>query len=185
MRLEKQCHRGLQHGPGWNVEVDGLPSELCDDPASLKKGMAELFNLFNIDVAEDEIETIHRLPSRQAIKPVIIPFYSRESVCEIHQKKSRLKDLGARFSELDIDGLNGTSQIFIRPSQCAYYSMLAYNCRVLKRKKLILGVNISNDGRVSMKLTDNTVIKVDHESTFLKYFPNFKEFCFKYGERDE
>ena len=184
VRLEKQCHRGLQHGRGWNVEVDGLPQELGDDPKDLRDAMCNIFELFNIDVGEDEFETIHRLPSRQASKPVIIRFFSRESVREIHQKKSRLKDC-ERFDELQIPGLNSDSMIFIRASQCAYYGMLAYNCRVLKRKKLISGVNISNDGRVSMKLLDNTIVKVDHESTLVESFPGFGEFSFKYGEKKE
>ena len=65
VRLEKQCHRGLQHGRGWNIEVDGLPKQLGDNPSDLRDAMCNIFTIFNIDVGEDEFETIHRLPSKQ------------------------------------------------------------------------------------------------------------------------
>ena len=87
VRLEKQCHRGVQHGRGWNIEVDGIPKEVGDEPTNLKKAMSELSDVFNINVENNEIEAIHRLPSRHDPKPVIIRFFSRESVKEIHQKK--------------------------------------------------------------------------------------------------
>ena len=185
VRLEKQCHRGLQHGRGWNIEVDGIPKEFGDEPTNLKKAMSELFDVFNINVENDEIEAIHRLPSRHDPKPVIIRFFSRESVKEIHQKKSRLRNIAERVDEFEMQGLDANSKIFFRPSQCSYYSMLSYNCRVLKRKKLISDVSVSNDGRVSMKLDDGTFVKVDHESTLVQHFPNFTEFSFKYGEHGE
>ena len=108
--------------------------------------MTELFQVFNINVEEDEIEAIHRLPSKQDPKPVIIRFFSRESVKEIHQKKSRLRNIAKRVSEIDKQGPDANTKIFFRTSQCSYYSMLSYNCRVLKRKKMISDVTVSNDG---------------------------------------
>ena len=80
-------------------------------------------------------------------------------------------------------GLDENTKIYFRPSQCSYYSMLSYNCRVLKRNKLISDVSVGNDGRVSMKLEDGMFVKVDHESTLMHYFPNFNGFNFKYGEK--
>ena len=182
VRLEKQCHRGLQHGRGWNVEIDGIPQEVGDEPNDLKLAFSELCTVFRIGVEIDEIEAIHRLPSKQTPKPVIVRFYSRDSVKELHQKKSRLRNIADRLNELDIAGLDEETRIFIRASQCSYYSMLSYNCRVLKRNKLISDVSVGDDGRVSMKLDNGTFVKVDHESTLTQYFPNFEAFSFKYGE---
>lgn len=183
--LEKQCHRGLQHGRGWNIEIDGIPREVGEEPLELKKALCDIFEVFNIDVSEDEIEAIHRLPSRLTCKPVIARFYSRESVNEIHQKKNRLRNLADRVADIDVHGVDENTQIFIRASQCSYYAMLSYNCRVLKRKKLISGVSVSNDGRVSIKLENGTFVKIDHESTLMQHFPNFDGFSFSYGEKGQ
>ena len=35
--LEKECHRGLQHGRGFNVEIDGIPKNVGDDPMYSRK----------------------------------------------------------------------------------------------------------------------------------------------------
>ena len=184
-RLEKECHRGLQHGRGWNIEIDGFPQQVGDDPESLRKAFLNLCEIFNIDVNYEDIETIHRLPGRQPSKPIIVRFISRESVREIHSKKSRLKNLGERVGELEIAGLTEESKIYIRPSQCSYYRCLAFNCRVLKRKGLLTKVNVGDDGRISIKLLDGSTVKVLHESTLVKNFPDFTGFNFIYDEKDK
>ena len=43
LSLEKQCHRGLQHDRGWNVEIDGIPKEVGDEPEDLRYAVLELF----------------------------------------------------------------------------------------------------------------------------------------------
>lgn len=183
-RLEDECHRGLQHGRGWNIEIDGVPTEVGDDPEDLRSTFLTICEAFNISVSDIDIETIHRLPSSQSPKPVIVRFISRETAREIHHKKSRLKDLGDRVDGMEIPGLTEESEIYIRPSLCSYYRCLAFNCRVLKRQKLLSRVYISDDGRISIKLLDGSTVKVSHESTLLKYFPNFQNFNFKYNERE-
>ena len=77
VRLEKECHRGLQHGRGWNIEIDGIPRQVGDDPEDLRNAFLAICETFNIDVHDIDIETIHRLPSKQLIKPVIIRFTTR------------------------------------------------------------------------------------------------------------
>ena len=49
--------------------------------------LTSIFETFNIEVEDHDIEAIHRL-------------FSRDSVKEIHQKKNRLKDLNERYEEL-------------------------------------------------------------------------------------
>ena len=139
---------------------------------------------FNIAVHDIDIETIHRLPSRYPPKPVIICFISRESVREIHQKKSRLKNLSEQIGDIEMEGLTEDSKIFIRASQCAYYRNLAFNCRVLKRKGMVSSVKVGDDGKVSIKLLDSTFVKVSHETTLLKLFPIFDGFNFDYDEKE-
>ena len=184
VRLEEECHRGLQHGRGWNIEIDGVPTEVGDDPEDLRCAFLSICETFNISVFDIDIETIHRLPSRQSPKPVIVRFISRETAREIHNKKLRLKDLCDRVDGMDIAGLTADSKIYIRPSLCSYYRCLAFNCRALKRNKLLTRVYVSDDGKISIRLLDGSIVKVSHESTLLKYFPNFQNFNFKYNERD-
>lgn len=180
--LEKQCHKGLQHGRGWNIEIDGIPKEVGDDPPDLQSAFVSLCETFNIEVCDDYIETIHRLPSKHQPKPVIIRFFSRETVREVHQKKNRLQNLHERYTEVEMAGINASTKIYIRPSQCAYYKNLAFNCRLLKRNNLISKVTTSNDGRISIKLLDESNVKIAHESTLVNLFPDFSGFNFVYDK---
>ena len=37
IELEKSTHRGLQHGRGWCIEIEGIPVNVGDDPSQLLK----------------------------------------------------------------------------------------------------------------------------------------------------
>ncbi len=176
--LEKSCHRQHQHGRGWNVEIDGIPANVGDEPHQLQTAVLEIAHKINVDIEDYEIDTVHRLPSKTSPKPVIVRFVTRETVRAIHQNKNKLKDLDDL--NLEIAGLNSESRIFIRPSLSPYYNNLAYNCRVLKRKKLIQRVMTGNDGRLSIRLHDDSFVKIHHESDLLKTFPDFEQFSFEY-----
>ena len=52
-----------------------------------------IFDTFNIEVEDHDIEAINQLHSRTSLKPVII-----------HQKNNRLKDLNERYEELEMAG---------------------------------------------------------------------------------
>ena len=122
--LEKSCHRGLQHGRGFNVEIDGLPVNIGDDPEQLEEAALKLFSAINVDIEDYEIDTIHRLNSKKTPKPTIVRFVSRKTVRALHDNKSKLKYLADL--NLDIAGLNDESRIFIRASQCPYYKNLSF-----------------------------------------------------------
>ena len=189
--LEKSTHSGLQHNRKWNLEIDGIPSNIGDDPKELEVAAIKIIEAINVPVSPDEIDAIHRLPARRNIphgsipppKSTIIRFKSRKVVEAINLNKKKLKNIG----ELDIKitGLNNDSRIFIRPSLCPYYSNLAYNCRVLKRNKVITSVNVTEEGKIIIKerLGDDG-IKVNHESVLLSYFPDFEHFNFDYDRHD-
>ena len=182
--LEKACHRGLQHGRSFNIEIDGIPANVGDDVNQLQDAALKIFQAINADVLEYDIDTIHRLPSRKSPKPTIVRLVSRKSVRSIHANKRKLRDLG----ELDIDipGINENTRIFIRPSQCAYYKNLAYNCRLLKREGLVEKVINANDGRITIQRADSKeYVKVTHETVLTSTFPNFQDFNFSYDDYDE
>ena len=176
--LEKATFQGLQHGRGWNVEIDGIPRNVGDDPVHLQEATLKVLHAINVRCSEDDIESIHRLPSRNVDndKVTIVRFRTRKVVRSIHEKKKVLKDLNQL--NIDIPGLTPTSKIFIRANQCSYYKTLGYNCRQLKRKGLIADVRNSNDGRVSIKTLGGDFVKISHESELTDLFPLFEEFNF-------
>ena len=176
--LEKSSQRGMQHARGWNIEIDGLPAAVGDDPEDLEEALLKILDGIGVQIEDYEIDTIHRLPSRQDPKPVIVRFVTRKTVRAIHDKKHKLKYLGDM--NLEINGLNEDSRIFLRPSLSPYFNNLSYNCRLLKRKRLIGGVKLSGDGKISVVAADGRHIKVTHESDLTNNFPLFDEFNFDY-----
>ena len=180
--LEKSCHQGLQHGRGFNVEIDGFPVNIGDDPQQLEDAAMTLLTAINVDLNRWDIDTIHRLRSKKSPKPVIIRFVSRKTVRDIHDNKNKLKYLADL--NLDIPGITDDSSIFIRASQCSYYKNLAFNCRLLKRNGLVSRVYTGKDGRVSIKKPDGTNLNITHETDLTSNFAEFQGFNFNYDDHE-
>ena len=141
----------------------------------------KIFSAIGVDINDYDIDTIHRLPSKKEPKATIARFVSRKTVREIHLNKSKLKKL--KDLRLDIAGITDESQIFIRASQCSYYKNLSFNCRKLKRARLISKVITGKDGRITIILNDGKKwLQVSHESDLITNFPEFLEFDFNYDE---
>ncbi len=183
--LEKATYRGLQHGRGWNVEIDGIPRNVGDTPAQLQEATLKILNAINVRCTEDDIDTIHRLPARNVDddKVTIVRFRTRKLVRSIHENKRILKDIDQL--NIDIAGLTPTSKIYIRASQCPYYRTLGYNCRQLRRQGLITDVRTSNDGRITIKTVTDEFVKISHESELIDMFPMFQDFNFNNIGQDE
>ena len=183
--LEKATYRGLQHGRGWNVEIDGVPRNVGDEPAQLQVAALKIFNAINVRCSEHDIDTIHRLPARNEDheKTTIVRFKSRKMVRLIHENKKILKDI--ERLNIDIPGLTRESKIYIRASQCSYYKSLGYNCRQLKRSGLIADAITGKDGRVTVKTLGDDYVKISHESELMDMFPAFRDFNFNNIAQDE
>ena len=176
VNLERAVHGGLQHDRKFNVEIDGIPANIGDDPVQLEEAVLVLFEALNISCDSGDIDAIHRLPSNKGIKPTIVRLRSRKTVEEIHANKNKLKNL----SDLNVDiaGLQDDSQIYIRPSLCPYFRKLAYNCRQLKRGNLIKNTFVGDDGVIKIKLNDDKYIKITHETDLTNLFQDFAGFTF-------
>ena len=107
--LERACHRGLQHGRSYNIEIDGIPANVGDDIDQLQDAALKIFRAINADVSEFDIDMIHRLPSRKSPKPTIVRFVSRKSVRSIHANKRKLREL--EDLDIDIPGINEQTRI--------------------------------------------------------------------------
>ena len=180
--LERECFRGMQHSRGFNIEIDGIPAVIGDHPLDLEVAVLELLRSINVVIEDYDIDTVHRLPSKQTPKTTIVRFISRKTVRLCHKNSHKLKDLADL--DIKINGLGDDSQIFIRPSQCSYLKNLAFNCRVLKRSKLIAKVLTAKDGRLTIEQLDGSFLKISHMEDLTKNFPSFQKFNFDYVDRD-
>ena len=83
---------------------------------------------------------------------------------------------------INVAGLDENSKIYIKPSLCAYFKLLAFNCRLLKTAGRIAGVLTSDDGTIKIKTLDNRFVKIIHETDLTSglmtiiYFPFYKIF---------
>ena len=176
IKLERSLYGGPQHDRKMNVEIDGIPVNIGDDPKQLKEAALKIFTAMNVKCGSEDIQAIHRLPSRAANKPTIIRFMSRSTVGEVFDNKGKLRNLKAL--NIDLNGLTDESSLFIRPSLCPYFRTLAYNCRLLKRNGLIASTTTSDDGTIKIKTLDNEFVKINHESDLTSRFTNFEHFSF-------
>ena len=173
--LEKSFYRSQQHGYGWNMEFEGIPSAVGDDPVKLEEAIIAILASIGVVVDHNEIDTVHRLPSKTVPKTTIVRFHSRKLVREVHDNKRKLN-----INDLNIvlEGLDANSKIFINASQSPYMKNIAFNCRQLKRDRLIEGVMIGKDGRLSVKLHDGNYLKIGHKNDLLVNFPDYENFMF-------
>ena len=178
VRLERACHAGLQHNRGWNIEIDGIPSNVGEDPIQLERAVIHICNKINVMANEYDIDTAHRLPSEKSPKTTIVRFATRKVVRDLHLNKSKLKNLDDL--DLEIPGLNADSKIFIRANQSPYIKNLAFNCRRLKRSNQIAQVITGKDGRLTVKTLDGNYIKIGHEQDLRVNFPHYDNFSFNY-----
>ena len=132
IHLERTVNGGLQHGRKWNIELDGIPNEVGDEPTDLENAVVKILTGMNVFCEADDIQAIHRLPNKTgATKSTIVRFNSRKTSESALSNKMKLKNL--KDMQLDIPGLKDDSQIYIRPSLCPYYRTLQYNGRLLKK----------------------------------------------------
>ena len=173
IRLEKDLHRGLQHNRKWNIEIDGIPDEVGDEIDDLEAAVVKICVAIGVPITAADIEACHRLNSRRAgPHPTIVRFLSRKNVAKVMEKKSKLKSIPE--IGLELPGLNPNSKIYINPSFCPYYKSLAYNCRLLKKENLIVGVIYEDDSTLKIKTMEGDFIRIQHESDLTDRFTNFE-----------
>jgi chromosome segregation ATPase len=180
--VEYASSRSQQNSRKFNVEIDGIPLEVGDEPDKLEEVVLKLFEKMDIPCESKDIDAIHRLPSKtpEKGKGTIVRLHRRKLRYSILTNKAKLKHLCEW--NLDIAGLNNESKIFVKPNLCPYYKTLAYNCRVLKRNGLIASTSVDDDGTVKIKTLENEHVKILHETKLRQWFPDFRWFKFSASE---
>ena len=89
VRLEKDLYNGLQHNRKWNVEIDGIPTDVGDEEEKLEEAVIKISTAIGVRITRDAIEACHRLPTRRSggPKPTIVRFASRKIVGNIMKNK--------------------------------------------------------------------------------------------------
>ena len=182
--MERALYSGLQHSRKFNVEIDGIPTCIGDidqkkEVKKLEVAAVKIFNAVGVLVTSDDIDAIHRLPTKFGIKPTIVRLKSRKTQALIMENKHKLKNL--KDLNIDIAGLHDDSSIYVKASLCPYYKSLAYNCRLLKKNNLVAGVEVTDEGIVKLNIGEARnprYIKIKHESELQDRFENFDKFSF-------
>ena len=168
---EREVNSMAQHSRKVNLEIDGIPASVEQD--QLKGFAVEMFQHAGIrTVHVDNIEVIHRLPSKQVPHTTIL-MAKRDLIEKVVERKKAIRDV--RHMNM---GYGNAVKFHVNANLCPAYKNLANNCRLLKQKGKILST-WSNDGKIKIKLTNNQVKLLTHEYDLLKLFPDFGEFSFK------
>ena len=145
-----------------------------DTPEQLEEAVLTIFDAINVP---ENIEAIHRLPTKAGIKPTIMCLDNRKLIRSIHENKHKLHDLKAL--NLQLNGLTNESKIYINPSLTQYSKCLSYNCRILRRKGLVDKIKIEDTGEIKIRMKGEVkFVRIRVESDLTTYFPFFKEFNF-------
>ena len=106
-----------------------------------------------------------RLKLKARPKKVISKLSKRKDVCNILQRKKKLKSV-----DIAKVGLPQGSLVFINQSLCSYYKYLWSFCKRLHSKKLIHSFWVSN-GNINLKVGENTpVLLLSHVSVLEKHY---------------
>ena len=122
VNLEKSSFCDSQHSRRGTIEIDGIPHNVGEEPEKLEGAVIKILKSIDVSCNQDDIEAVHRLPSKGAIKPTIIKFLSRKTAESPYRNKHKLKHL--RSLNLQIDGLRDDSAIYIRPRLSPYYKKI-------------------------------------------------------------
>ena len=114
-----------------NFELSEIPQDVTDD--NLEATCISVLNeIMEVPITPKDVEACHRLPSKRGPKPVIIRMMSRKRTEEIIMNREKTKNIDVtKFNFAD------NNKIYINDNLSPHFKMIAYYCRLLKRKNLI------------------------------------------------
>ncbi|KAK3714628.1 hypothetical protein QZH41_002630 [Actinostola sp. cb2023] len=89
-----------------NLEIHGIPEKEDED---LEVTIKDLGEVLDVEIEYSDIDIVHRLPSRQSIRPIIVKFLSYSDKKELYEARRKLKT----FKNTDGGKLNGATKIYI------------------------------------------------------------------------
>lgn len=148
-----------------NLEIAGIPNNVKDD--DLEDKAIQIFKKMNVDVAKENVEACHRLPAKDGKnKKVIVRFNNRKFASQVLKNKKVISD-----TNLDDLNLNPGS-VFISQNLNKFFQHIGYECRQLKRKKLIYSYKYQNEAFfIKMSKDSNSFKKITNVDILYDKFP--------------
>ena len=167
---ERATNKSDQHSRKVNFEIDGIPDSVDQD--SLKETAVQILKEAGVDHAScTDIEVIHGLESRKTPKPTIIKA-RRDFIDRVFEKKKSIINVGVKM------GYDESVKLYVNRNLCPAYCKIAFNCRQLKKKKLIEDTWSTTNGVVKIKTITGAIKTLTHQADLVKLFPDYDEFTF-------
>ena len=149
-----------------NVEITGIPDNIEDK--NLEHSVIEVFKAADIQISHNDIEDCHRIgKSKGNSKKTIVRLVNQKYGKQIPYNRRK-------FKNFDGSGIGmPNTKIFVNENLTNSNHQLAFNCRKLKREKLISKTYSSNGIIHIVPIHGNKPIKVFHQSTLDELFPDF------------
>lgn len=111
-----------QYSRNKNIEICNIPKV---ENENLKKIVLKLADKMEVGVKEDDIEVVHRLPSKgNKIQPIIIQFQSRQVRDRMLNRKKKIITTSELIGQ-------GNGKVFINPNLNKYFRELRYKAKQL------------------------------------------------------
>ena len=122
-----------------NIELTGIPEEITQE--ALEDHVIGVFKKIDVNVSQGDIEACHRLKGKASPRKTIVRFTNRKHCFQIMKNRKKLQ-----------------KNVYANANLNRYYHTIAFNCRLLKRNKLIHSTWYDSTG-VSIKLTESSMSK--------------------------
>ena len=149
-----------------NIDITGIPDNVEDK--NLEHSVIEIFKAADIQISHNDVEDSHRIEkSKGNSKRTIVRLVNRKYCKQILYNRRKLKN----FDRPGI-GMSNT-KIFVNENWTNFNYQLAFNCRKLKREKLISKTYSLNGINHTVQILGNKLIKVFHQSKLDELFSDF------------
>ena len=164
--LETAANSVEQYDRRNNIEITGIPDDIEDK--NLEHSVIEIFKAADIQISHNDVEDCHRIGKPKGnSKKIIVRLVNRKYCKQILYNRRKFKNFdGSKI------GMSNT-KIFVNENLTNYNHQLAFNCRKLKREKLISKTYSSNGIIHIVQILGNKPIKVFHQSKLDELFPDF------------
>ena len=166
--MTKHVEASFQHGRQNQIIVSGIPSSVEHDDLEMTT-IGILNKIKSVEVNERDIEACHRVGKNDN---TIIRFVNRKDAEDCLTNSKKLKDVN-----LEDVGLHKNSKIYVNQNLSPFMSTLAYYCRILKRKDLVVKLTTFKGVLKITRKVDNRFVttKIGHKCDIEKLFPNLEE----------
>ena len=132
--MEKTMETNFQYQRNCNVIISGIPSTIDHD--NLEGIVINLFNnVCHHNITERDIEAVHRISFKSPL--VLVKFMNKKDATALVDSRSSIVSY-----KNDEFGLGESNKLYVEHQLTPYMGLLAYRCRCLKRKNVIINTKV-------------------------------------------